>query len=260
MDTIAITKELAQKVKETVSHGLVKGLGKPKLGQMCVEAAVNYACGLPHGDNPSCVGKAVRSFKIRLNDAKWSSNDARAIGMLKIAIAQLGSNIIDQVAFAKIVVFKTITVLMVAILNDNGYNEEAILCENSKTLLEAKDNIWSIKNKLYAVAAGNVADASAYAANVASAYAANAAEAAAYAAAEAAAAYAAADAAEAAAEAAAYAAAEAAEAAAEAAAYAAAEAAEAAATDKYLLISANICLEALIELKSPGCEFLYLCD
>ena len=245
MDTIAITKELAQKVKETVSHGLVKGLGKPKLGQMCVEAAVNYACGLPHGDNPSCVGSAVRLFKIRLNDAKWSSNDARAKGMLKIAIAQLGSNIIDQVAFAKIVVFKTITVLMVAILNDNGYNEEAILCENSKTLLEAKDNIWSIKNKLYAVAAGNVADASAYAANVASAYAANAAEAAAYAAAEAAAAYAAADAAEAAAE---------------AAAYAAAEAAEAAATDKYLLISANICLEALIELKSPGCEFLYLCD
>ena len=42
-------------------------------------------------------------------------------------------------------------------------------------------------------------------------------------------------------------------------AYAAADAADAAA-DKYLLISANICLEALKELKSPGVEFLYLCD
>ena len=204
---IAITKELAQKVKETVSHGLVKGLGKPELGQMCVEAAVNYACGLPHGDNPLCVGNAVRSFKIKLNDAKWSTNNARAIGMLKIAIAQLGSNTINQIEFAKIVAFKTITVLMAIILRDKGYNEEATLCENSKTLLEAKDNIWSVKNKLYAAA-------------YAYAYAADAAYAAAYAA--------------------------------DAAAYAYA--------DKYLLISANICLEALIELKSPGCEFLYLCD
>ena len=43
-------------------------------------------------------------------------------------------------------------------------------------------------------------------------------------------------------------------------AYAAAAAYAAASDDKYLLISADICLEALEELKSPGCEFLYLLD
>jgi hypothetical protein len=47
---------------------------------MCVEAAVCYALGLPHSDNPPCVGYAVRQYKIRLNDSNWSSNEARAKG------------------------------------------------------------------------------------------------------------------------------------------------------------------------------------
>ncbi len=255
---IIINKDLAIKVKETVSHGLCSGLGKPKLGQMCIEAAVNYACGLPHGDNPSCVGSAVRSFKIKLNDSKWSSNEARAKGMLKIAIAQLGSNTINQIEFTKIVAFKTITVLMPVMLRARGYESDAILCENSKDLLEGKNNMWIVRDKLYAVYAAATA---AYAA----AYAAYAAADAAYAAAAADAAYAAAaadayaDTANAAAADAAYAAAAYA-AAADAADADAAYAAAADAVDKYLIISANICLDALIKLKSPGCEFLYLCD
>ena len=58
---------------------------------MCVEAAVCYAYDLPHSDKPPCVGNAVREFKIRLNDCNWSSSKARARGMRRIAIAQLGS-------------------------------------------------------------------------------------------------------------------------------------------------------------------------
>jgi hypothetical protein len=214
---IIIDENLAIKVKDTVSHGLCKGLGKPELGQMCVEAAVNYACGLPHGDNPSCVGSAVRSFKMRLNDAKWTSNDARAKGMLKIAIGQLGSNTINQVEFAKIVAFKTITVLMPVILRDRGFETEAVLCEGSKNLKEAKANIWTVKSKFWSAAVANAANATDAADGVGRGVA--------------------------------------------AVAYAAAAADVYATTDdKYLLISANICLEALIELKSPGCKFLYLCD
>ena len=95
-----ITRELAYKVLQTVDAGLVSGIGVPEPGRMCVEAAVNYAMGLPHGDNPSCVGSAVRAFKIALNDAPWSSPQARAKGMRKLAIAQLGSGRIDQVDFA----------------------------------------------------------------------------------------------------------------------------------------------------------------
>lgn len=154
---------------------------------MCIEAAVNYACGLPHGDNPSCVGNAVRSFKIRLNDARWSSNQARAEGMKKIAIAQLGSNTINQREFANIVAFKTITVLMPIFLEDRGYKEEAILCKNSANLQEARSSMLKVRDALRKIAY---------------------------------------------------------------AAYAAA--------DKYLIISSNICLEALTELKSPGVQFLYL--
>lgn len=98
-----ITEALARKVLETVNAGLVNGLGKPVPGQMCVEAAVCYAMGLPHSDKPSCVGSAVRAFKIRLNDARWSSNQARTDGMRKLAIAQLGSEAIDRRAFSKII-------------------------------------------------------------------------------------------------------------------------------------------------------------
>jgi hypothetical protein len=108
MDNLKLTKEIAQKVKETVECGLSSGLGVQEPGKMCIEAAVCYAYGLPHSDNPPCVGEAVRRFKIRLNDSNWSSNKARAKGMLKISIAQLNSNVLDQVEFSKRITLKTI--------------------------------------------------------------------------------------------------------------------------------------------------------
>src|ERR1051326_3385041 len=82
------TKDIARKVLEIVDHGLTNGKGEPIPGKMCVEAAVCFALGLPHGDNPPCVGEAVRSFKIALNDCEWTSDTARAKGLRKIAVAQ----------------------------------------------------------------------------------------------------------------------------------------------------------------------------
>jgi hypothetical protein len=68
-----ITAEVAQKVLDVVDAGLVRGVGEPVPGQMCVEAAVCYALGLPHGDDPACVSSALRGLKIRLNDSSlWS--------------------------------------------------------------------------------------------------------------------------------------------------------------------------------------------
>jgi hypothetical protein len=96
-----VSREIAKKVLEVVDAGLVSGKGKPIPGQMCVEAAVCYAMGLPHSDEPKCVGEAVRVFKIRLNDSKWPTDADRTKGMRKLAIAQLGSDTIDQMAFAK---------------------------------------------------------------------------------------------------------------------------------------------------------------
>lgn len=91
----------ASKVLEVVDVGLCKGVGQPIPGQMCVEAAVCYALGQPHGDAPYCVHIAVRAYGIALTDADWSSNRARASGMRSIAIAQLGTvSEFDSKAFA----------------------------------------------------------------------------------------------------------------------------------------------------------------
>jgi hypothetical protein len=99
---IEITPAIAAKVLEVVDAGLAYGIGKPVPGQMCVEAAVCFALGLKHGDDPECVSRAVRSLKIRLNDSSWSSSHARAQGLRRLAIAQLGSrNTINDVEFAR---------------------------------------------------------------------------------------------------------------------------------------------------------------
>ena len=95
-----ITETIARKVLEVVDAGLVSGVGNPVPGQMCVEAAVCYAMGLPHGDEPSCVSPALRHLKIRLNDCAWSSGRARAKGLRRLAVAQLGSaGVLDDKEF-----------------------------------------------------------------------------------------------------------------------------------------------------------------
>ena len=226
-----VTRELAEKVRDVVSAGLVRGKGEPIPGRMCVEAAVCYAMGLPHSDEPTCVGQAVRSFKIALNDSNWSSDMARANGMKRIAIAQLGSIEIDQNQFAKELALATIRqILPIALraaakLHHEQKHIDAL--NDSATACETCDDAA-------AYAAANAANAAAYAAARSAANAANAA------------ARSAANAANAAAR-------SAANAAARVAAYAAAYAA---ARDEVLSLMAEIGVEALQKCGSPGCEFL----
>ena len=106
---IEIRREHAEKVVELLGHGLVAGVGNPTPGQMCVEAAVCFALGLPHGDDPGCVSPSLRRLKIRLNDASWSSNQARAEGLKRLAVAQLGSlGVLDDAEFRRRVIGMTI--------------------------------------------------------------------------------------------------------------------------------------------------------
>lgn len=140
-----ITREHADRIRELLAHGLVAGLGEPIPGQMCVEAAVCYAFGLPHSDNPPCVGEEVRKFKIKLNDEAWSSPQARAIGMCDLAIAQLGSDQIDQKAFRDLFWFRAGTQLQPLIwryLATKGSKEARLVLadkmERSTTLQECK--------------------------------------------------------------------------------------------------------------------------
>jgi hypothetical protein len=203
MENFTLNEDIARKVLTAVDAGLVRGLGTQAPGKMCVEAAVCYAMGLPHGDEPTCVSPALRKFKIGLNDAYWSSDSARARGMRRLAIAQLGSaGALDDIRFV--------------------------------TLLAAKAGEW---------AQGAKSTCSSAAAAAADADAARAADAAAAAYGPRYAAYAAA--------AAAYAAA--------AAAFAAAFAAGAA-RDTALSKFAEDVVQILIEMKAPGCAFLYLTE
>lgn len=89
---VRVDRALARKVLEIVDKGLVMGMGDPEPGQMCVEAAVCYAMGLRHSDEPPCVSAPVRVLKIAINDANvWNSDKSRAKGLRRLAIAQLGS-------------------------------------------------------------------------------------------------------------------------------------------------------------------------
>ena len=241
-----------KKFDAVLARGLSHGVGKPE-GQMCIEAAICNVLGMDHGDDPGCVAKSVRNFKIALNDKKWSSPQARSEGLRDLGLAQLGSlGIVDDREFVNRLAQKLIRVMVPTLIRDlyakdEGLMEVADRCEREGSRESALAVCDALRKKAYAADAAAYADA-AYAAAYTAAY--DAAYTAAYAA------YAA-DAAEAAAAyAAAYAAADAADAAAYAARAAEAAAADAKSSDKYLCLGAKCDLDVLIDLKSPGCELL----
>jgi hypothetical protein len=86
-----VTEEITRNLLKVVDVGLVRGLGTSVPGAMCVEAAVCYALGEDHSDTPTCVAPWVRNIKITLNDCLWPSDKARARGLRRVAVAQLGS-------------------------------------------------------------------------------------------------------------------------------------------------------------------------
>lgn len=94
-----INEAFAQKVLSIVDQGLVAGMGIQRPGKMCVEAAVAYAAGEGHNDNPRCVDFYLSRLKIELNDwgtgygnnNGWQSSKSRSKGLRRLAIAQLGS-------------------------------------------------------------------------------------------------------------------------------------------------------------------------
>lgn len=107
-----ITKEQIEKFDNILDRGLCTGIGT-KDGQMCIEAAISVALDLPFNDNPRCVGSAVRAYKIKINDSHhWKDSKSRAKHLRNLGIAQLGSNIIDQIEFSKKLAKATIQILI----------------------------------------------------------------------------------------------------------------------------------------------------
>lgn len=272
-----ITLGHATRIVDLLTHGLVQGIGIQEPGKMCVEAAVCYALGLPHSDDPGCVSPPVRRLKIRLNDALWSSNMARADGLKRLALMQLGSKgALNDVEFVRRVVDVTIRRIVPMALRaaaqvnpDHTASLEmcAVRCEQEGTGESCKE-----ARRVARAVADAAADAASYDAAVASydastsAFAVSA-DASAFAAYDAAS-YDAADAAASASAAAAYTAAFAAYDAAAAASYAAYAAADAAIAvgvlgsahtrDRVLADYAEWIVEILIDMDAPGAQWLHL--
>lgn len=152
-----LNSDVVTRVLSVVDAGLVVGLGKPKPGEMCVEAAVCYALGLPHGDDPSCVHPAIRSLKITLNDSSWSSDTVRAAGMRRLAILQLGTKDFDGIEFAKRVALMTVKTILPTTLVACGLTNQVAICKNAQTLTEAAEAAYAAEVAAYA--ARSAADA-----------------------------------------------------------------------------------------------------
>ena len=178
---IEITQKHVDKIHELLDHGLVTGMGKPEPGKMCVEAAICYSLGLPHGDDPQCVMQAIRRMKIRLNDSnRWVSNKSRAEGLRRLAIAQLGSNGMDEREFVRRVVEMTIRTVVPPCLRRLAKHVKdpsrllaaALRCEQEPTKASAEEARSDADAAAAAAAAADAAAAAAaYADAAAAAYA-----------------------------------------------------------------------------------------
>jgi len=143
---LKITKKLVNKIHSLLDKGVTSGLSKNlKPGDMCLEQAVCYALGEDViRYNPSCVGKEVRGFTIYLNDANWSSDSTRAEGMRGLAIAQLGSNSLNQKEFREKLSFAVLTKLLPSMFRDLGeekWEKEIKSLEGANNLKEAKKTV-----------------------------------------------------------------------------------------------------------------------
>jgi len=127
--------------------GLSKGMGQ-RGQQVCIEAAICQVLGLSHSDDPGCVAASVRSFKIELNDGPWPSPDARAKGLHDLGLAQLGSlGVVNDVEFSKRMAEKTIRTLLPKLFREVFPGNKACLaaadrCEQEGTQQAA----WSARS------------------------------------------------------------------------------------------------------------------
>lgn len=168
-----ILKKHIQKLNSILDSGLIRGSGsKAKPGNICVEQAVCIALGYKFSDNPPCVSRAFRSLKMRLNDCSgWSSNKARAEGLRKLAVVQIGSRgALDDQEFTRRVTEATIQQIIPRALRN-----AAKVCPRYAERLEAAAvRCMQEGTRKAALAAKEIAGRAATTANVAATTAANA--------------------------------------------------------------------------------------
>jgi hypothetical protein len=110
------------------------------------------------------VADAVRTFKIALNDSKWSSPKARAEGLRDLGLAQLGSKgVVGNVEFATRLSKKVIQVLIPALFREVfPDNDEclavALRCEQEGTEVAADSAHSAAYSVAYSADSARLAD------------------------------------------------------------------------------------------------------
>lgn len=162
-----ITKEVVDKINRLLDKGLTCGLGIPKPGKMCVEAAICYAFGEPHDDRPRCVAGFVSRIKITLNDLpEWGNKKNRAEGLRRAAIAQLGSKgVVDEKVLSHYLFFGAIQKVLPIALRSIGEFKLAAQAEKvntDKRVFELSAAVRSLAHSLYPVILSNHIHSDAY--------------------------------------------------------------------------------------------------
>jgi len=116
-----------------LSRGLPSGLGGTE--HACIMACLNLACGgtLTDAAESPCVLPAAARFAIRLNDADWSSEMARADGLKDLGLALLGTNDLDRKVFLLRLAEATIREVVPVFMRRAGLADEAKRCADEGT-------------------------------------------------------------------------------------------------------------------------------
>lgn len=94
--------EIKERLRSIAANGLSDGIGTEEMP--CIKAAISLAMGLKLRDDPPCVAEPDCTFAIVLNDAEWSSPQARAEALLTLGLASLGTAGTDRAGWVRRVV------------------------------------------------------------------------------------------------------------------------------------------------------------
>lgn len=167
-----ITATIVTNILAAIDAGIIAEAGTYVPGNMPVEDAIRYGFGDEEESEVSRAGGEGGRFLAMLGGSPWSSNSARAAGLRKLAIAQLGSadfdddaTKIDQAAIMSFIAEKTTKRIIPFALADlshyhkplrNEINEARILCVEEGTrdaaervvqvALKAKHNAQATKD------------------------------------------------------------------------------------------------------------------
>jgi hypothetical protein len=134
MSAFVLKKFDLRKYEEILGRGLCSGVGDQG-EQVCIEAAICETLGLPHGDDPKCVTSSVRAFKIALNDLDWKTEYTRSEGLHDLGLAQLGSKgVVDSREFMKRMFKKLVQVMLPEFMRcyyPNKFKDDVDLCEKN---------------------------------------------------------------------------------------------------------------------------------